>query len=126
MALTAGSLVPARESALMVLKALSRNVTEHSHLPVIRADERVATVADIRELQARFDLLAARLDAQEEQKWLKTKDVCKMLGCTDRHLRNLMAEGTIGGDAVRNVGTIKRPEYRYHRHKVLDQFLRRS
>ena len=102
------------------------NVTARSHLTAIRSDERVATVADIRELQASIDLLVARLDAQEEQKWLKTKEICKMLGCTDRHLRNLMAEGTIGGDAVRNVGTVKRPEYRYHRHKVLDQFLRRS
>ncbi len=83
-------------------------------------------MADIRELHARFDLLVARLDAQEEQQWLKTKEVCRMLGCTDRHLRTLMAEGTIGGDAVRNVGTIKRPQYRFHRQKVLDQFLRRS
>jgi len=110
----------------MVLKALLRDVTPHSQLLAILADERAATVADIRELQARFDLLAARLDAQEEQQWLKTKDICKILGCTDRHLRNLMAEGTIGGDAVRNVGTAKRPQYRYHRHKALNQFLRRS
>jgi hypothetical protein len=110
----------------MVEAASIRHVTETSHLSAIRADERAATVADIRELQARFDLLVARLDAQEEQKWLKTKEICQMLGCTDRHLRNLMAEGTIGGDAVRNVGTAKRPEYRYHRQKALDQFLRRS
>ena len=98
----------------------------HSHLPAIRADERPATVADIRELQARFDLLVARLNAQEECQWLKTKDFCKILGCTDRHLRNLMAEGTIGGDAVKNVGTSKRPQYRFHRHKALNQFLKRS
>ena len=91
-----------------------------------RADERAATVADIRELNARFDLLVERLNAKEEQMWLKTHDLCKLLGCTDRHLRNLMAEGTICGDAVRNVGTVKRPSYRFHRQKALNQFLRRS
>ena len=110
----------------MVDAASLGHVKTITHLPSIRADERAATVADIRELHARFDLLAARLDAQEEQKWLKTKEFCKLMGCTDRHLRNLMAEGTIGGDAVRNVGTVKRPEYRYHRQKAFDQFLRRS
>ena len=57
-----------------------------------RADERAATVADIRELHARFDLLVERLNAKEEQMWLKTHDLCKLLGCTDRHLRNLMAK----------------------------------
>ena len=101
-------------------------MTKGSQLPASLACESPATVADIRQLNARFDLLVARLDAQEEQKWLKTKELCKLFGCTDRHLRNLMAEGTICGDAVRNVGTIKRPEYRFHRHKALDQFLRRS
>jgi len=110
----------------MIYKVLVRDVTPHPKLLSIRADERAATVADIRELHARFDLLTARLDAQEEQQWLKTKDICGILGCTDRHLRNLMAEGTIGGDAVRNVGTVKRPQYRFHRHKALNQFLRRS
>ena len=88
-------------------------MTKGSQLPASLACESPATVADIRQLNACFDLLVARLDAQEEQKWLKTKEICRLFGCTDRHLRNLMAEGTICGDAVRNVGTIKRPEYRF-------------
>ena len=85
-----------------------------------------ATVADLKMLESKLDLLISRLDTQSQQLWISTAETATLLGCTDRHLRNLVAEGTIGLDAVRNVGTPLRPKYRYHRHKVLDQVLKRS
>jgi hypothetical protein len=37
-----------------------------------------------------------------------------------------MAEGTIAGDCIRNVGTIKRARYKFHRSKVMSQYLKRA
>jgi hypothetical protein len=37
-----------------------------------------------------------------------------------------MSKGVIRGDALRNIGTIKRPRYRFHRRKAVDQFLNRE
>jgi len=53
----------------------------------------------IRSLDTKLDSVIRRLNSEEQAEWLDTKDTCSMLGCTDRHLRNLMAEGTIAGIA---------------------------
>ncbi len=79
----------------------------------------------IRSLDTKLDSVLRRLNSEEQAEWLDTKDTCSMLGCTDRHLRNLMAEGTIAGDCIRNVGTIKRARYKFHRSKVMSQYLKR-
>ena len=92
----------------------------------MRINSSPATVADIKLLEGKVDLLIARLDDQSQQIWITTAQTATLLGCTDRHIRQLVAEGTIGLDAVRNVGTSRRPKYRFHRHKVLDQVLKRS
>ena len=92
----------------------------------MRINSSPATVSDVKVLESKIDLLIARLDDQKQQLWITTAQTATLLGCTDRHIRQLVAEGTIGLDAVRNVGTPRRPKYRYHRHKVLDQVLKRS
>jgi excisionase family DNA binding protein len=92
----------------------------------MRINSTPATVADIKLLEGKVDWLIARLDDQSQQLWITTAETASLLGCTDRHIRQLVAEGTISLDAVRNVGTPRRPKYRYHRHKVLDQVLKRS
>jgi len=92
----------------------------------MRINSSPATVSDVKLLESKIDLLIARLDDQKQPLWITTAQTATILGCTDRHIRQLVAEGTIGLDAVRNVGTPRRPKYRYHRHKVLDQVLKRS
>jgi hypothetical protein len=37
-----------------------------------------------------------------------------------------MSKGVLEGDAIRNIGSVKQPRYRFHRRKAVDQFLNRN
>jgi len=79
----------------------------------------------IASLESKLDAVLAKLSVDESSQWLDTRTTCSLLGISDRHLRNLIAEGTVQGEALRNVGTARRPRYRFHRERVMDQYLRR-
>lgn len=80
----------------------------------------------IRNLDSKLDSVLQRLDAVESSEWVDSQDVMTMLGISERHLRQLVAEGTIHGDAIRNVGTVKRTRYKFHRKLVMNQYLSRA
>jgi len=79
----------------------------------------------IANLESKLDAVLAKLNVDESSQWLDTRATCSLLGITDRHLRKLIAEGTVHGEALRNVGTVKKPRYRFHRERVMDQYLKR-
>ena len=82
-------------------------------------------LAIFRTLDSKLDLVLQRLDATEQSEWINSAEVLPLLGISERHLRMLVADGTIHGDAIRNVGTVKRARYKFHRKKVLSQYLSR-
>jgi hypothetical protein len=61
-----------------------------------------------------------------ESDWLDSKEFCRLVGLRDtKALTYQMSKGIIHGPAIKNIGTAKRPRYRFHRTKAVDQFLNR-
>lgn len=77
------------------------------------------------DLEIKLNTVLDRLASQESSDWVDRKSACSLLGISDRHLTQLMQKGVIHGDALRNVGTPKKPRYRFHRSRALSQFLAR-
>lgn len=85
-----------------------------------------------RRLHARLDELERKLEAilnlvsqRQPETWVDRRTASQLLGISDRHLADLVARGTIGPDAVRNVGTAKKARYRFERTKLINQYLAR-
>jgi hypothetical protein len=56
--------------------------------------------------------------------WVDSKEFCRLVGLKDtKALVYQMSKGVIHGPAIRNIGTVKRPRYRFHRVKAVNQFL---
>ena len=71
-------------------------------------------------------LLEATRSAPESD-WLDSKEFCRLVGLRDtKALTYQMSKGIIHGPAIKNIGTAKRPRYRFHRTKAVDQFLNRA
>jgi excisionase family DNA binding protein len=77
-------------------------------------------------VEAKLDALMAVLGSKDEAEWIDRKTACSLLNVSDRHLYDLIARGVIRSDAFRNVGTVKKPRYRFHRAKLLNQYHRRA
>ena len=76
------------------------------------------------ELNLKIDVLLKAHEAEQTALWVDKKTACSILGISDRHMFELIARGTIHGDSVKNVGTVKRTRYRFHRTRILDQYLK--
>ncbi len=62
-----------------------------------------------------------------ESNWVDAKEFCRLVGLKDtKALVYEMSKGVIHGPAIKNIGTAKRPRYRFHRTKAVDQFLNRA
>lgn len=61
-----------------------------------------------------------------ESDWVDSKEFCRLVGLRDtKALTYEMSKGILHGPAIKNIGTAKRPRYRFHRTKAVDQFLNR-
>jgi hypothetical protein len=61
-----------------------------------------------------------------ESEWLDSKEFCRLVGLRDtKALAYQMSKGILHGPAIKNIGTVKRPRYRFHRVKAVNQFLNR-
>jgi hypothetical protein len=77
-------------------------------------------------LERKLDLLL-EAQAAPEGEWLDAKAFCRLVGLKDtKALSYQMSKGVISGDSLRNIGTVRRPCYRFHRRRAVDQFLNRS
>lgn len=71
-------------------------------------------------------LIQALSPEKPESDWVDSREFCRLVGLKDsKALVYQMSKGVLHGDAIRNIGTAKRPRYRYHRKKAVDQFLNR-
>ena len=96
----------------------------------------------MKELLTRLELLELKIDqlqsvnskldqllaaaTKNDSEWVDSKEFARLVGLKDtKSLVYYMSKGVLGGDVVRNIGTPKRPRYRFHRIKAMNQFLRR-
>ena len=63
---------------------------------------------------------------ESHAEWIDSEEFCKQVGIAPKQLTYYMSKGTPSGDAVRNIGTVARPRYRFHRVMAVDQFLNRA
>ena len=77
------------------------------------------------ELHLKIDLLLKANEGQEKTQWINCKEACELLSISDSNLMSLIAAGTIKGDAIRNVGTVKRIRYRFNSDLLMSQYLSR-
>lgn len=86
------------------------------------------------EILSRLDVVLAHLEtllnlqtASPESDWVDSREFCRLVGLKDtKALTYQMTKGVISGSAIRNIGTVKRPRYRFHRVKAVNQFLNRN
>lgn len=77
-----------------------------------------------RKLDRLLDLSGANI---ADGDWVDSTEFCRLVGVKDRKaLTYQMSKGVIRGEALRNIGTVQRPRYRFHRTKAVDQFLNRT
>lgn len=76
-------------------------------------------------IEAKLMQVLVALDQTETDQWITTSKACQLMSISDKHLMRLIATGVIHGPAIRNVGTVKRPRYRYHQQKLMGQWLKR-
>ena len=62
---------------------------------------------------------------KQESEWLSPPEFCKLVNTTSDGLRNAVRKGRIHGDAIKNIGSVKRARLVYHRVKAVDQYLNR-
>lgn len=86
----------------------------------------VASEVILTELGEIKRLLRELQSGQPESDWVDSREFCRLVGLKDtKALTYQMSKGVIRGDAIRNIGTPKRPRYRFHRTKAVNQFLNR-
>lgn len=62
-----------------------------------------------------------------EGDWVDSEEFCRLVGLkSTKALTYQMSKGIFDKTAIRNIGTVKRPRYRFHRTKAVKQFLNRS
>ena len=77
-------------------------------------------------IQGQLEVLLQSTGATPECDWVDSREFCRLVGLKDtKALVYQMSKGIIHGDAIRNIGTAKRPRYRFHRTKAVNQFLNR-
>ena len=77
------------------------------------------------DLLVKIDLLLKSNEGQQATQWINRKQACELLDISDSSLMNLIARGTIKGDAIRNVGTVKRIRYRFNSDLLKIQYFSR-
>lgn len=75
-------------------------------------------------LESKLDSVIDALHLRETTEWIDRREACELIGVSQRHMFNLIAKGVVT-ESVRNVGTSKKPRYRFHRTKLMNEFLDR-
>jgi hypothetical protein len=81
----------------------------------------------IDDLERKLDHILKALGENSQDSWVDSREFCRLVGLKDtKALVYQMSKGVILGDAIRNIGTIQRPRYRFHRIRAVNQFLKRA
>ena len=66
-------------------------------------------------------------DVEDRSDWVDSTAFCRLAGLKNHNsLSYFMRKGIFTNKSVRNVGTVKKPRYRFHRRIAVDEFLNRS
>jgi hypothetical protein len=66
-------------------------------------------------------------DAEDRSDWVDSTAFCRLAGIKNQNsLSYFMSKGIFTNKSIRNIGTAKRPRYRFHRRMAVDEFLNRS
>ena len=76
-------------------------------------------------IESKLMQVLVALEQTEEDLWITSVKACQLMSISDRQLTRLISSGVIHGPAIRNVGTPKSPRYRFHRQKLLSQWLKK-
>lgn len=76
-------------------------------------------IKSIDRLEKKVDAIAGSTEAE----WVNAKEMAALLGMNTEQLMYQVRKGRISGESMRNVGTVKKPRYRFHRERTSDQFL---
>ena len=75
---------------------------------------------------ARLEVVLAQfMGEQQQSEWMTSTEFCKLVNTTPDGLRNAVRKGRIHGDAIKNIGSVKRAKLVYHRVQAADQYLNR-
>ena len=76
-------------------------------------------------LEFALERLVSAIEGRDEMEWVSRSDLSKMISVSPRLMTDLIASGLFG-DAVKNVGTVKRPRYMFHKSKAVNAYLSRT
>jgi hypothetical protein len=66
-------------------------------------------------------------ETEDRADWVDSTAFCRLAGIKNHNsLSYFMSKGIFTNKTVRNIGTVKRPRYRFHRRAAVDEFLNRS
>ncbi len=76
-------------------------------------------------LEMALERVLSAVKGKEEMEWVSRNDLSKMISVSPRLMTDLIASGLFG-DSVKNVGTVKRPRYMFHKSKAVNAYLSRT
>lgn len=88
--------------------------------------------ASIRQLMVTFASEVSRggqrhTEVEVLSDWVDSTTFCRLAGIKNHNsLSYFMSRGIFTKASVRNIGTVRRPRYRFHRRSAVDEFLNRS
>ena len=77
-------------------------------------------------IEAKLTQVLVALEANEDDQWITSSKACQLMSISDRQLTRLISSGVINGPAIRNIGSVKSPRYRFHQAKMMNQWLRKA
>lgn len=102
-------------------------MSDSADLPISVRLDRIE--ASLRQLMV---LLAEReppepAPAEDLSDWVDSTMFCRLAGIKNPHsLSYFMKQGVFTSKSVKNIGTEKKPRYKFHRRKAVDEFLNRT
>lgn len=68
-----------------------------------------------------------KAEADDISDWVDSTMFCRLAGIKNQNsLSYFMSKGIFTNKSIRNIGTVRRPRYRFHRRMAVDEFLNRS
>ena len=77
-------------------------------------------------IEAKLTQVLVALEANEDEQWITSSKACQLMSISDRQLTRLISSGVINGPAIRNIGSVKSPRYRFHKKRLLNQWLKKA
>ena len=77
-------------------------------------------------IESKLTQVLVALDQAETDQWITSAKACQLMSISDRQLTRLISSGVIHGPAIRNIGSVKSPRYRFNQQKMMSQWLKKA